>query len=278
MLYEKIGIMIYLIKYMKYDVVYSLIAHEESVILNIITNIKKYNKKNVFLICFHLSDEMFKCRKKFENEYTIINESHYNKGLDKTMNAVLCRPHFENFKFLNDNGYSFNNYMTLSPAMMFIKQIDHFPRIDSETFKLVEKEQKISELDKNWSHWKTFTKNKKIVEIFQRYKIELINQQVSGRLMSVQMFQKIYDFMNEHDIFGKIERKSCFEEILVPSLTSYFGGKEVLYCKTFWDLKKSVLSVKEVDDILKNGGMPIVKRILSDPNNNVRCYINGLDS
>lgn len=257
-----------------FDIAYSIIAHEKCVVLNLISNIQKYNKNNKFIICFHLSDELYAIKHEFENEFVMVNDSHYNKGPDKKITAVLFRPHYENFRFL-EKKCKFNNFMTLSPACMFIRQIDHFPLVE-ESLELNECEQDISKLPNDWSHWKTFLKNKELVDIFQRNKIRLFNKQVTGSLYSFQVFTKICEFIEQHKIMNLIKVNSCFEEIIYPTLANYFGINNKLYCKTFWHLKKSVMDIKHVNETLKEGEFPIIKRILSDPNNKVRKYVNSL--
>ena len=243
-----------------YDIVYSVIFHQEINLVNhFLKNIEKFNKNNNYLVIIHLSIKLFKIKDKIYKKNVIINPIHYNK---KHHNHLLIKSVIENFEYLISQKISFKNFMTLNSSNRLVRQA---PKFEKQNIKFCENKviQNIKELNKNWSHWPNFLKNKKIVNIFKNHKIKIICGQVSGRLYSKELMEKIVYFIRIKKLLKIIQCETVFCEIILPSLAGYYIdiAKQKVYCHTFWDKPKSIPTVNEVINLLKTKpNIYIIKR------------------
>jgi hypothetical protein len=250
-----------------YDIIYSITFHQSLDFVNhFLKNIEKYDVKNNYLIVIHLSDNLYEKKDQIYKKNVLINPIHYNKKLST---HLLLKPFIENFEYLITQNIKFNNFMTLSSSNRFVREA---PKFELDESPLCENKivQDIDELKlRTWYWWPKFLKNKKIVEVFQSNKIKLINGQVSGRLYSKNVIEKICDFIRKKKILDLIEREVVFEEIIFPSLANYYMDKEQkVYCHTFWGKPRCIPNVNDVYKILEeNPHIYIIKRFPDDLNN-----------
>lgn len=230
-----------------YDIVYSITFHQSLDFVNhFLKNIEKYDVKNNYLIVIHLSNNLYEKKDQIYKKNVLINPIHYNK---KVTTHLLLKPFIENFEYLISQNIKFNNFMTLSSSNRFVREA---PKFELDESPLCENnvDQIMNELKDWW--WPKFLKNKKIVEVFQSNKIKLICGQVSGRLYSKNVIEKICDFIREKKILDLIEREVVFEEIIFPSLANYYMNKEQkVYCHTFWNKPRCIPNVNDVYKILE---------------------------
>ena len=93
----------------EYDIVYSIICHlNKDYIINLINNINKFNENNNYLICFHLNNSNYKYVNILKSKKVIINDTYYDK---KTGTHLQCKPHLDNFFFLEKLGIKYNNFI-----------------------------------------------------------------------------------------------------------------------------------------------------------------------
>ena len=250
-----------------YNIVYSITFHQEVDLVNhFLKNIEKYNIKNNYLVIIHLSEKLYKIRDKIYTKNVIINPIHYDKKLNT---HLLTKPFIENFEYLISQKIRFCNFMTLTSSNRFVRQAPYFKCKEE---KLCENKI-IQNIDNNtsvWFHWPAFIKNKKIIKIFQDNQICLKPGQVEGRLYSYELMLKICEFIKKNNIMNIIENEMPFEEIIFPSLATYYTNKpQTIYCHTFYNKKetKSVPTVSEVIEILKEKPhIFIIKRFPDDLN------------
>lgn len=243
-----------------YNIVYSVIFHQSIDYVNhFLKNIDKYNIKNNYLVIIHLSDNLYEQKDKLYKKKVIINPIHYNK---QTKTHLIMKAFIENFEYLISQKISFANFMTLTSSNRLVKQAPKFklPNMQLCENKII---QNINDLN-NW-HWPRFLRNKKFVKIFQDNKIKLISGQVSGRLYTKNVMEKICEFIRVNKIFDLIQKETYFEEIILPSLANYYMNNQKVYCHVFWDNHRSIPKVDDVKQILKE--KPHIFIIKRFPNN-----------
>jgi hypothetical protein len=247
-----------------YNIVYSITFHQSVDFVNhFLKNIEKYNIENNYLIIIHLSDNLYDQKDDLYKKNVIINPIHYNK---KVLTHLLMKPFIENFEYLISQKICFSNFMTLSSSNCLVRQA---PKFELQNIQLCKNKniQNINNL-KGW-HWPVFLNNKDIVKVFQDNKIKLINGQVSGRLYSKNVMEKICEFIRVNKIMDLIKKEMCFEEIILPTLANYYmNTNQQVYCHTFWiSGESSIPKVNDVKQILKEKPhIFIIKRFPEDLN------------
>jgi hypothetical protein len=246
-----------------YNIVYSITFHQSVDFVNhFLKNIEKYNIENNYLIIIHLSDNLYNQKDDLYKKNVLINPIHYNK---KLFTHLLMKPFIENFEYLISQKICFSNFMTLSSSNRLVRQA---PKFELQNIQLCENKniQNINNL-KGW-HWPVFLKNKDIVKVFQDNKIKLIGGQVSGRLYSKNVMEKICQFIRVNKIMDLIKKEICFEEIILPTLGNYYmNTNQQVYCHTFWNKPSSIPTVSDVKQILeKKTHIYIIKRFPEDLN------------
>jgi hypothetical protein len=182
---------------MKYDLVISLLAHEEPLVLqDLIINISKFRNNYDILIIMHLNEYLFHCIR--GNNDVIVNPLYYDK---RFTTEDLLKAHIENFKYVNELDIEFKYFMPIASNCMFIKKLelpdDNLYYKGSNLFTSEDILPKIVD----W-HWPFILENKKIVDIFKKHSIKLESGQHEGRIYTKDLFQKIYQFIIDNDIFN----------------------------------------------------------------------------
>ena len=176
------------------------------------------------------------------------------------------KPFIENFEYLISQKICFSNFMTLSSSNRLVRQA---PKFELQNIQLCENKniQNINNLN-GW-HWAVFKQNKNIVKVFQDNKIELIGGQVSGRLYSKNVMEKICEFIRVNKIMDLIEKELCFEEIILPTLGNYYmNTNQQVYCHKFRNNTSGVPTVSDVKQILEEKKhIYIIKRFPENLNN-----------
>ena len=257
-----------------YNIIYSIICHQEiDVIKNLTKNIIKFNKNNRFFICLHLNNINYKFRKTLTSNHVIINDIFYDK---KSGTHLLCKPHLDNFLFLKNKKYKFYNFITLSSRCRFIKQMPVFEKQIYNPLYLNE-EQDLTKLNRWW--WPHFLKNKKIVKLFKSKKIALVKGQTSGRIFSRELIEDIYNFITKNNIFNKIDYECYIDEVLFPTLCHYYiGTKKNICCYKFGKTSSYIPSLDELKNKLNNldDSICIIKKMPDDINHPIIKYIDSI--
>ncbi len=236
-----------------YNIVYSITFHQSVDFVNhFLKNIERYNTENNYLIIIHLSDNLYNKKDDLYKKNVLINPIHYNK---KLFTHLLMKPFIENFEYLISQKICFDNFMTLSSSNRLVRQA---PKFELQNIQLCENKniQNINNLKvSHWNNWPAFLKNKDIIKVFQDNKIKLIDGQVSGRLYSKNVMEKICEFIRVNKIMDLIKKETCFEEIILPTLANYYmNTNQQLYCHTFRFPSapcRSIPTVSDVKQILK---------------------------
>lgn len=256
-----------------YDIVYSIIAHEnKEYLLKLIENIKKYNKNYNILILFHLNDELYETFKPSIND-VLINDIHYDK---KTLHHSLTVAHIDNYNYLIKNDINFKYIILLASNCMFIKQMKLI-KIHDDTDNLTTCDNNFNRTNHNW--FDSFNKNKNIMNILTRDKICIYKEQHEGSFYTKKLFGKIITYIENNNLFSKINEEMQFEEIILVSLAKYFNSNNfILYCKVFWNNNNYMVTEFDIDTIRndKNNHICIVKRVPRDINSNIFKYIDNL--
>jgi hypothetical protein len=253
-----------------YNIVYSITFHQSIEFVNhFLKNIEKYNKENNYLIIIHLSDKLYNQKDNLYKKNVMINPIHYNK---KLFTHLLMKPFFENFEYLISQNICFDNFMTLTSSNRLVRQAPKFVLQNINKLKGVSEPPEALDKflncpDQPW-HWPAFLKNKDILKIFQDNKMKIIGGQVSGRLYSKNIMEKICKFIRVNKIMELIKEELCFEEIILPTLANYYmNTNQLVYCHTFWNKPSSIPNVNEVKQILnEKPHIFIIKRFPEDLN------------
>lgn len=265
-----------------YDIVYSQICHgPKECVIELIKNIEHFNKNNKFLVCLHLNNEMYELRDSFENEFCIVNDKHYDKFPG---NETLFKPILENFDFVRNKGYKFNNYMSLTSSCWFIKQIPKFEKREIK-FRNLNESSSITNVNiyKKHRYWKKFYSNDKIIETFNNCGVKIMRDYVPGRLYSYELIDKINEYIKKECIFEKLTVPIYYEEFILISLINYFivdvTADAPVLCYHFEKPSGTarIPKILEIQIYNKNAdGLSIIKRIPLNEENQVYKYISSL--
>ncbi len=258
----------------KYDIVYSILAHENTdFLLKLINNIKKYNKNYKILILFHLNDELYKTFKPID-ENVLINDIHYDKQL---YHHSLTQAHFDNYNYLIKNNINFKYILLLASNCMFIKQIN-ITNTFNETDTVFKCDEDINKIITH-SCRDSIEGNKYIMNCFKRDNVCIYKHDWEGSIYTNKIFGKIVKYIEDNNIFNNINHEFQFEEILLPTLMKYFNlNKYITYGKVFWDNNGYYVNEIDIDNLIndKNGNICIVKRVPRDINSTIFKYIDQL--
>lgn len=263
---------------MIFDIVYSLLAHDEPDALNdTISNIKKYNRNNKIIICVHLNNDMYNKFKLSKNneENVFINPKHYNK---KTFTMSLLAGHIDNFNYVKNKDITFKSFMFLASNCHFCKQVQPidnfvFPQlIDDNKLKTINRKENIV------GHLNIMMKNKNMVKILRNDNVKLFKYQIEGALLTYELMNKIVKYIENNKLLNLVTHETCFEELLLPSLEIYYQGKvSERCCKVFWGLPGYRPQKRHVDGfVISDDNKYCVKRVHRKVNDPIRKYINCL--
>ena len=261
---------------MTYDVIYSLCFHQKIDYVNhFLKNVEKYNVKNKYLVIINLSKDLSKVRDKIYDRNVII----YHKSSDKRLNTYdLMNALIDNYIYLKMLNLKFNNYMLLSSSCRFVRQIDKLEEYKGDIS--IFEGSNIGNLNNNWYHSNNFLKNKKIINIFKKNKIDICLQEVVGSIYSEKVFKKIVEFIFSNNLKLNIECETVFEEIILPSLYKYFTNKYVncSHAYTFRPKKdgSNIPNTQQIISILnENPKISIIKRFPEDLNDVTYYYLDN---
>jgi hypothetical protein len=255
---------------LKYDIVYSLLAHESlESLYNLIENIFSNNLNYNIAIIIHFNNYMIdNFNTTIENVF--INDIYYDK---KLYNHTILKAHSDNFNYFEKKKIKFQYFIPLSSNCMFIKQMN-IPS-DYKYSNIQYKEDFKINTSSAW-HWKKILKNKNIIEIFKKNKIPIRIGFHEGRIIFYNLFKKINDFIIENKIFSNIEEECVFEEFIIPSLEAYFNNNINSNCilKLYKNRlnEKNCITYNKLKNLHKN--IFLVKRVPRDLKNNIRIIVN----
>lgn len=210
----------------KYDVIYSITAHESpDCVWNLVDNIKKYHKDKNVLIVFHVNTVLEKLLPLYDNarEGVIFNPEVIDK-YKYTSDIFLA--HLSNYRLIKEE--KFDLFCTLASNCMFVRE---------PNWKLIEKETpglypgrtsgKFAVPDTTKAFWDDFVKNHHLVDLFSEHEVVPVLKNHEGTYYKKAVFNYIFWFY----ILGKVDKKSftndvlAFEEVLFPSMEKYATGQ-----------------------------------------------------
>jgi hypothetical protein len=199
--------------YDQYDIVYSVLVHEElDCILDLILNIDFFNQNNKIAIIFH-------CNQNIYNQLININKYKWifinPNWTDKIKNSSdLLNGHLENFNYLNISNIKFNYFCLIASNCMFIKNFN-FLNINNLKY-----DQKPNILDSQYF----LEVNPKIKDIFFKNNIKIIKRQHEGAIYKYDEFSLIFNKINELNFFSNFDTFFVAEEIILPSIEFHLLG------------------------------------------------------
>ena len=205
-----------------YDVVYSVMFHQSIDYVNdFINNIKKYDKINNYLIIIHLNKVLFKNKDKIIKDNVIINPSFYNK---QRFTIKILDTYLDNFNHLLYLKIDFNNYMTLVSSCRLVRDCIKFEKQKISVNITNSNSNYNPYLLSGW-YWPQFLKNKEIIDILQKYKIDVSKSGLpEGYLFDKKIFKLINEFIINNKLLEIIRCETVFEEILLAVLHYYYTG------------------------------------------------------
>jgi len=252
------------------DIIYSVLWHESpECFSDNIRNITYFNKGHSIKIIINSNLFIYDAfAKLYENDpITLFHPSPYNKV--KYTYDVL-EGHLQNFVYCKRNKITAKYFIPLASNCMFHKQVI-LPEIERNLLLLPDVKDISENIKHSEWHWPKFYENKKTVHILNNSGIyNFKGGQIEGFVIEYNIFNKIADYLNEHNIKELLTVHTSFEEILIPTLYSYFTNKGQYHiCKVFWDIPGYTPTI----DQIINTNEPCVKRVVLDINNPVRKWI-----
>ena len=242
------------------DVVYSITCHEDPAsLLDLIKNIKYFNKDLKICIIVHANHYMFK---QLQGKIEHLNPIHY----DKTVFTIdLFKAHIENYDYCIKNEIDMKYFIPLASNCYFHKfvKLEYLDELINQSPPPTPIKEKI-----NW-HWSFILLNKKINMNIE----ELYSSAHEGVILSKKTGLNISEHCKKYDIFNNVEKNTTFEEYLYASLYSKFTGKTIqTLCKVFWDEPNYTPTLTQII----NCEAPCVKRVSRNYNDPVRIYFRNL--
>lgn len=252
---------------MKYNLVFSIIAHESiQCIEDLVKNICYFTSHiEKVLIVLHLNDLMFKEYLVHNTKKVLVNPIHYNK---EAHTSFLLKAHLENFEFTDSKGISFEYFMLLASNCLFVKKI-------SWPLNLVKSKMKGAQDLTEW-HWPLFTKNTHIMSVFKTNSIDFFARTHEGAVYDYDTLYQVNNFIKVNKLLSDIESETCFEESILPSVEAYLKGFILEpFAKIFFENPKAMVSIENIKDVQANdkSHICIVKRVHRDINDPVRKFI-----
>jgi hypothetical protein len=214
---------------MKFDVIYSVLFHQNiNFINNFLVNLNYFNKNNKYLVIIHLTDRLFKKQQKINKINCLVNPNHFNK---ESRTISISKAIFENFKYIIKKKIISNYIIPISSRVIFIKQAPKFIFYNNKYINNKKNYKFYCDSKLKWIN--NFKKNIKLINYFKKNKINLTISQLSGYLFNYNSIKKIYKFIINNKIFRLIENDNAyFDEILFNSLANYFNNINYkLFCK-----------------------------------------------
>lgn len=263
---------------MKYDVVYSVTAHEcIDCVYNLYQNIMKLHEGYNVLVIFHLNIDLYN-KKEVLPEHD--NLRYHPRPVNKEKyKSDIFFAHLANYNHVRDE--SFDLFCTLASNCLFVRRPDIEAIKDSTpTLNMVRKTGYNVPDSQKWL-WDTFLLDEKIAAVFKDNDIELVAHSHEGAYFRKMVINYIFYFcVTNHitkDNFTKDEAWS--EETILPSLEKYATD---IVSKRYCGLIPEI-NARDIISIAKKGScwsligdhFTIVK-VPRDMNNELRILVNNL--
>lgn len=254
-----------------YDIVYSVIAHEDiPCVLDLLNNIfSVHDCKYKIFVVLHLSDELFsKCEEiKNFNKDVHVNPSHFNSEIPS---YDIVKKHIENFEYC-DSIIKFKVFSYVASNCMFFKAPDkgYIQEIINENLNPKDDYSCMNNLSDSWIHTDN-VKNNELLKQKLCGKNGFYNNCIEGWTCNYIIFKKIVKFIKDFDIENLITNQTVWEEVLFESIKIHLTGKGCnVMCKVFYD--QDSITKEQFDFYVSGKGEPnicLLKRIprnLNDP-------------
>ena len=263
----------------RYDIVYSVTAHESiECVYNLYENIMKFNSGLECAIIFHVNEFLNSQRYLVPISRGLFFNPIITEKSAFTKSIMLA--HLDNYEYFRD--IDFDLFCLLASNCMFICQVN-YKLLEDTTPKLADnvfedkKDPSINfdKIEKEW-FWPIYEKCLSLVELFRMNKIGAQARGHEGAYFRKDVFGSIYDFcMN--NIVGKFDLPdgAGWEEIIIPSLESYFTGSlGTRYCKHF-RFDREISNDELIEFVNSSSPQNIVKRVERSMDSKVRRFINS---
>jgi hypothetical protein len=241
-----------------YDIIYSIIAHESpECVLDLIKNIFAFHPFMNVGIVIHTNIVLYEEVKRIHKKHVWIHPEPFDK---QWCSYGIFLGHVCNFNYVNSIGIIAKYFITLASNCLFHKSvclefIEEKINEDSMTYEPPKYMPPIPE----WCQTYQLRCNSRFFTCFAQHNIPFINSYHEGTIFEWTIFQKIVNFQDWWALKDIITIDFAFEEVLFPSLYTYFTKKHVRSLCTLKDITLETLKT------LQNPCVKPVPRIWDHP-------------
>lgn len=258
-----------------YDIIYSVLIHEApECIIDMIENIKYFNKGIKFAIIFHANPTIFgfaqTLTKKYDNVF--VNS---DVTVKKLYTYSILDGHIKNIEYCVVKDIRAKYIVLLASNCMFWKPIT-LETVDDFFAKRTPFNPEIYKdptTDNTW-HWPLFFKNHELVQRLKDIKMKyFVVLQHEGAIIDYDTAMQMMSQIKCNLLNTIIKVETTFEEILVPSMiVKLTGYNQANMCKVFWEIDGSIPSIEQI----KACSLPCVKIRDRDYNSEVRIWLRSI--
>lgn len=264
---------------MRYDIVYSITAHESiECVYNLYENILQFNPGLNCLVIFHVNPLLFS---QIDQIPARDNLWFHPAPTEKNrFSWSILLAHLANYDLVRDINFDF--FCLLASNCMFVRSVD-YERIRSTTPVISPAPHEFAKdvsinfenIEQEW-FWSVFLQCQEMVDLFQANRIGVNARSHEGAYFRKDVFAQIYAFC-EHHIWGA----SCvflpdgigWEELIIPSLEKYLTGQlGTRYCKHF-PYDREITEAELLALAASQEHYNIVKRVERSMESSVRRFI-----
>ena len=210
----------------KYDIVYSVTAHENpAALVNMYTNIVRFNKGLNVLAIFHCSIKLYKDMRVFGTPETPTLMFHPAPTDKARFSCTLFLAHLENYRHLEEQGIEYDYFCTLASNCLFVRPVS-LDDIRDSTPELNIGATGYTLGDEDRWQASEFKKNPAVLNVFQSLDIEVVTNIHEGAYFKKEVFGSIAHICHKQEI-----NRAAFvcdtlaaEEVILPSLEKYCTG------------------------------------------------------
>lgn len=266
----------------KYDIVYSVTAHESPECLwNLYFNIRYFHQGLRVLVIFHCNPALHKEAKAMAPDNTSNPLFHPEPSVKARFTASLFLAHLANYRHIESLGIKFDYFATLASNCMFVRQVN-FEAIKETTPNLCVTPSGYSLGDEDRWQAEEFKKNPKLVDVFKFHGVEMVAKIHEGAYFKRDVFGWISEFCRANGITQEAFTSDTLaaEEVILPSLERHATGT----LGKRYGVWIPGITLADVKSIAKTGGTlstvethyNIVK-VPRDMNDEKRKYINSIE-
>ena len=281
-----------IVTYTDYDIIYSVLAHEEpEVLINFIKNIFYFNSTIKISIVLNCSEKLYSDINYYIKDIDGIFNNPYPSN-KKWATYSLFESHLNNYIFFTHHlKLKFKYYIPLASNCMFHKQFTH-TILNKEllnTYNDYRNSESIYDMSNYNNYWNWLPRiviryNKNIIELFKKDGIDIHISQVEGCIIDYDTMEYIKNYVEKNSIKELIDLDLQFEEFLFATLYFAKNKRGIPHmCKVYWNAYSFIKSLFVGNDYnvptiqeLNNTEEVCVKNIPRKMNNELRIYISEI--